>query len=280
MIPCILRGRLKREQRLITSLVAVGDRVTVALLPDGTGAIESVEPRTSELSRPGFHGYLHVIAANIDQLVVVAAAIQPRFKLGLVERFLTLAHRGKMQPLVVINKCELEAEATIRSWVAPLEASGVSVLLTSAREGRGLAELRERLAGRISCFAGQSGVGKSSLVNALYGEELARTTAVSDSSQKGRHTTTASRLYALPDGGYLADTPGIRQLALFDDEEQDDAVDEVFPDIVALAGGCKFRDCTHSHEPRCAVKAAVASGALPAVRYRDYLRLHDRQMEG
>lgn len=212
-----------------------------------------------------------VTRTEVDQLVIVQAALQPRFKLGLTERFLATARRGRMGAFVVINKCDLESEPTIRAWTAPLENSGVSVVLTSALDGRGLAELRSLLERRTSVLAGQSGVGKSSLLNALYPEASARTGEVAAWSGKGRHTTTASRLYALPDDGYLVDTPGIRELSLFDDDEE--AILDVFPDIEAFAGGCRFRDCTHSHEPGCAVKGAVERGDVDQERYQHYLRL-------
>lgn len=270
--PCILRGRLKKEQLRQTSLVVVGDQVTVAPQPDGSGVIEAISERRSLLERPGFHGYNHLIAANLDQLVIVQAAQQPRFKLHLVERFQAIAMRGGVPVVVVINKADLEAEATMRAWTAPLVNTGVEVILTSTTTGQGLAELKERLVGRLSVLAGQSGVGKSSLVNALFGEELARTGLTSVWSTKGRHTTTSSRLYPLPGGGYLADTPGIKTLEMFDDEAEG-AVADLFPEITALAGGCKFRDCTHVHEPRCAVKAAVAAGEIPEVRYQNWVRL-------
>jgi ribosome biogenesis GTPase len=138
-------------------------------------------------------------------------------------------------------------------------------------DGRGIEELRGLLQGRISVLAGQSGVGKSSLINALYREHQVRTAEISEWSNKGRHTTTASRLYALPGGGYLADTPGIRELQLFEDD--DEAVASVFPEIASAAEGCKFRDCTHSHEPKCEVKAAVGRGEIDPDRYHHYLRL-------
>jgi ribosome biogenesis GTPase / thiamine phosphate phosphatase len=273
-VPCVLRGRLKREQQRVTSLVVVGDQVAVTLGPDGSGVVEAVAPRRTELSRPGFHGYVHVMAANVDQLVIVQAAQQPRFKLHLAERFQVIARRGRMDAVVVVNKCDLEHEATIRSWVAPLAQAGVGVLLTSTADGRGIAELRDLLRGRVSVLAGQSGVGKSSLVNAIYGEALARTSWVSESSTKGRHTTTSSRLYALPDGGYLVDTPGIRALEMFDDDAEEDAASALFPEITRAAEGCKFRNCSHSHEPHCAVKAAVARGEIRKDRYEHYLRLY------
>lgn len=270
-VPCILRGKLKREQLRVSSLVVVGDEVAVAQLPDGTGAIASLSPRRTELSRPGFHGLTHVMAANVDQLLIVQSARQPGFKRHLAERFLTIAGRGRMGALVVVNKCDLEDEAVIRAWVAPLEVSGVPVLLTSAVAGQGIEALRAQLLGRISVLAGQSGVGKSSLVSALYPDVQIRTNTVSDWSTKGRHTTTSSRLYALPGGGYLADTPGIRELGLFDDQEGD--VLGVFPEIAMAAGACKFRDCSHTHEPQCAVRAAVNRGQIDPDRYRHYLRL-------
>lgn len=268
-ISCVLRGRLKREWQMVTSLVVVGDEVVVTRTPDG-GVIEAVGPRRSQLSRPGFHGYEHVIAANIDQVLIVASVHQPPFKRNLVDRFLLLARQMGVAPLLVVNKCDLEDERVIRSWLAPLEPSGVRSILTSAATGQGLDDLRQVLAGKISCLAGQSGVGKSSLVNALFPGTNVKTQGTSYAN-KGRHTTTGSRLYALPGGGYLADTPGIKELGLW--EAGDEELAEVFPQIDALAGGCKFRDCTHVHEPKCAVRTAVERGEVDLERYQNYVRL-------
>jgi ribosome biogenesis GTPase len=270
-IPCVLRGRLRKEKQRVSSPVVVGDQVRVLRLPDGTGVIEGGEPRRSELARPGFKGLVHVIAANLDQLVIVQAARQPAFKRHLAERFVATARRGRMEALLVVNKCDLEEEAVVRSWIAPMAASGVPILLASTVDGRGIDALRSQLTGKVSAFAGQSGVGKSSLLNAMFPEFAARTSAVSDWTRKGRHTTTTSRLYPLPGGGYLADTPGIRALGLFDDDEE--AVTGVFPEILTAAARCKFPDCTHSHEPKCAVKAAVSRGEIAADRYEHFLRL-------
>ena len=271
-VPCVLRGRLRREQPRASSPVVIGDEVRVSLLPDGTGAIEAVQPRRTELVRLGFAGLPHVIAANLDLLVIVQAAGQPPFKRRLVERFHLMAQTGRMDALLVVNKCDLQPEPTIQEWIEPLQAADLPVLLASTLDGRGIPEVRARLAGRRSVLAGQSGVGKSSLVNSLFpGLEL-RTATVSAATNKGRHTTTGSRLYPLPGGGYLADTPGIRTLALHEDE---DAATGVFPEIAAAAEGCKFRDCTHSHEARCAVRAAVEDGAIHPDRYRSFVRLRD-----
>lgn len=272
-MPCVLRGRLKREAQRVTSLVVVGDEVEVEPQPDGTGVVEAIRPRRSELSRPGFHGYTHVIAANVDLLITVQAAAQPRFKLHLAERFLAIARRGRMEAVVVVNKCDLEHEATIRSWIAPLQQAGVRVILTSTHDGRGVEELRSLLEGRVCVLAGQSGVGKSSLVNALFPDANVRTNAVNDTTTKGRHTTTASRLYPLPGGGYLVDTPGIKSLELFEEDTEEEVMDDLYPEVASAAAGCKFRNCSHTHEPQCAVKAAVSRGEIRQERYKNYLRM-------
>lgn len=270
--PCVLRGRLRKERQNAANLLVIGDGVTFRVLPDGTGVVEQRAPRRTELSRPvNFRGVTHVIAANLDLLVVVQAAHQPNFRRALTERFLAIAHHAGMDALVVVNKCDLEVIAVIRQWVKPLVENGVPVILASAITGAGLEELRQALAGKASVLAGQSGVGKSTLVNALYPQFQARVAAVSARHQKGRHTTTSGRLYRIPDGGYLADTPGLRELALFDEMEGTAA--DVFPEILSAARGCKFRDCTHSHEPNCAVKMAVERGEIDRDRYDSYLKM-------
>lgn len=269
-LSCVLRGKLKREWQMVTSLVVVGDRVTVSRTPDGLGVIEEIHPRRNKLSRPGFKNYEHVIAANIDQVIIVASVHQPPFKRNLVDRFLLLARTLGLEPILVVNKVDLEDERVIRAWLAPLESAGLPIVLASAATGQGLEDLGRLLTGKVSAFAGQSGVGKSSLVNALF-PGLQIKTQETSWANKGRHTTTGSRLYPLPDGGYLADTPGIKDLALWEADEED--LSEVFPEIEALAGGCKFRDCTHVHEPKCAVRAAVERHELDPARYRSYLRL-------
>lgn len=275
-IPCVLRGRLKKEWHRVTSLVVVGDMVELELVEDGTGAIHSVLPRRTELSRVGFHGYVHTMAANVDLMLVVLSAAQPRFKRTTAERLILAGRRGGLEPVLIVNKSDLEQPGVIASWVEPIASSGTQVLLTSTHTGTGLVELRGLMSGRVSVLAGPSGVGKSSLVNALQVRPEAdggplRTQSVSAYSNKGRHTTTASRLYRLPWGGYLADTPGIKEIGL--DEEAAEDLDDLFPEITRVAAGCKFRDCTHTLEPRCAVKQAVAEGQIDRARYRSYLRL-------
>ncbi len=271
---CVLRGRLKKQQIRVSSPVVIGDRVSIEVDSSGTGAVVALEPRASELARPGYRGVRNVVAANLDGLIIVTSAHQPPFKRRLVDRFLVTARRGAMEPLLVVNKCDLEQEPVIRAWTQPLVDAGVKVILTSAVNALGVEDLRQAISGRLSALAGQSGVGKSSLVTAMLPHTAIRTAEVSARSHKGRHTTTASRLYRLPGGGYLADTPGIRSLALFDDDHEEAVA--VFPEIVALASGCRFRDCSHTHEPECAVKAAVSAGALAGATYDSYVHVRRR----
>lgn len=264
-LPTVLRGRLKKEWVRATSLVVVGDLVRV----DDAGAVCGIAPRRSELCRPGFRDKPHPIAANVDMLLIVQSARQPDYNRRLTERFMAMASRSGVEPLVIITKSDLATPDEVAEWLAPLGGE-VPHALTSSVDGRGLEELRRRLAGKTAAMAGPSGVGKSSLLNALYPGFHARVGRVSDATTKGRHTTTSSRLYPLPGGGFLADTPGIRSLALFDDSE---AVEDVFGDIQALAAQCRFRNCTHLREPACAVRAAVNRGEIAPDRLRSYLRL-------
>jgi ribosome biogenesis GTPase len=270
-VACVLRGRLKKELKQVTSLVVVGDEVEVALFADGGGAIEKVLPRRTELVRPGAGTRARVAAANLDQLVIVQATRQPAFKRPLVERFLAIAASGRMRGLLVVNKCDLEDPAVVESWLLPLRAYELPVFLTNAKTGQGIEALRGALEGKLSALVGQSGVGKSSLLNALDSGLKIRTAEVSDSTSKGRHTTSASRLYPLAGGGYLADTPGIRELALFDGSLE--SLPAVFPEIEAAAARCRFRGCSHSHEPDCVVKEMVAAGEIEEDRYKNFLKM-------
>lgn len=268
---CALRGRLKRERQQASSLVVVGDHVELTVQPDGTGVIEAVAPRRTVLERPGVRERTRLAAANLDLLVIVQSTRLPAFNRHLVERFLAIASRGGMSALLVVNKIDLEDLTVVEAWLAPLRALELPTVLTCAKDGRGIERLREALTGRLAAMVGPSGVGKSRLVNALDPGFKARVGEISLVHEKGRHTTSASRLYPLAGGGYLADTPGIRELALFEGDPESLAI--VFPEIVEAAARCKFRRCSHSHEPACAVKAAVESGAIDRDRYEHYLRL-------
>ncbi len=276
VLRCVLRGRLTAARGDDKRLLAVGDHVRVRPLDPDRGAIEEILPRRTKLSRraAGPERREQVVAANIDQLVIVSALADPPLNLNLVDRYLVAAGRGGLDALICVNKidCGTEAEReAARVSLAPYAALGIPLVWTSARTGSGIDALRDRLAGRTSVFAGKSGVGKSALLNAVEpGLEL-RAGEISAATGKGRHTTTYSSLLPLANGGFVIDTPGIRSYTLWETEPGD--LDRHFPEIYAQRGGCRFANCTHSHEPECAVKEAVAAGKIEGRRFASYLRL-------
>lgn len=271
----VLAGALAAEQR---SRVAVGDEAVLERRGDGSLRVAAVLPRRSVLSRPdpSNPNLERVLAANVDRAVVVVAARQPTFKPRLFDRYLIALGRGGVQPVVCVSKVDLLETAGERDEVeealAPYRALGHPCLTVSSATGEGLEELRRELVRTTAVFVGQSGVGKSSLLNALEpGFEL-RTNDVRASDGKGRHTTTTSTLLRLSDGSRVIDTPGIRAFGLFDLDRGRLAA--FFPEFVAHAPACRFRDCQHLTEPGCAVLEAVERGAIPRVRYDTYGRIH------
>lgn len=277
------------------SALTVGDEVTVAMMPQTTagsldkersdGVILFREPRSTLLARPqpksGKHhdqydetvAFLKVVAANMDQLMIVAATRQPRLRPALIERYLIVAQRGDMKPVVVINKIDIDRPD--EEMLAGLTEIGVTPLLASASTGEGLAELMHILQGKRTVLAGASGVGKSTLVNAIIPGASAATQPVRIKDQRGRHTTAATMVYDLPPerfagGGMLLDTPGVRELAM---EMHIRELSWYYPEFEPLVPQCRFRNCTHTHEPQCAVIAAVEAGAVPESRYDSYLRI-------
>lgn len=271
-----LRGRVKRE-RQASDLAVIGDRVSVELLPDGTGAIDEVEPRSRRFGRrqPGPRGSWRedVLVANPDLVAVVFACDRPPPNPRLIDRFLVVAEYDEIPALIVANKVDLVGSEAAREVFGAYERIGYDVVYTSSRAGFGVESLRERLSGRISIVTGPSGVGKSTLLNALQpGLQLA-TAEVSEALHKGRHTTTHAELHLLdgPAGGYVADTPGIRELGLWQIPQSE--VAWCFPEFRDHLGGCGFSDCTHLHEPRCRLRAAVDAGAISEARYDSYRRM-------
>jgi len=280
VVNAVLRGRLKLEQRT-GDRVVVGDRVEVERHGDGSITIESVRPRASELARraPGHGGRrAKVIVANVDQLVVVFAAAQPEPRLRMLDRFLVLAEANELPAVIVVNKVDLVGEAEARARFADYEAAGYRVLCTSTVDGRGLEELREVLCGRTSALTGPSGVGKSSLLNALEPGLGLRTAEISAAVMKGRHTTVTAVLIPLRCGGYVADTPGLREVGLWGVPLEE--LDLCFPEFRPYLEECRFGgSCTHVHEPGCAVRAAVEAGELSAARYESYRALRMEEEE-
>lgn len=252
---------------------AVGDWLAVERPPHGDlFVIRVVLPRRSTFSRKvaGATTEEQVIAANLDVLALVVG-LDGDFNLRRVERYLAQAWNGGALPLVLLNKADACPDADARRLAVEDVAPGVDVHLVSALHGDGLDALGQHLApGKTVALVGSSGVGKSTLVNRLLGREEARTAAVRADDSRGRHTTTFRELHLLPGGGLLLDTPGLRELQLWASEE---SLEAGFSDIDALAPGCRFRDCTHRHEPGCAVQQAVEDGRLDAARHASYLKL-------
>jgi ribosome biogenesis GTPase len=279
-IVCQIPGRLKKEW-LESDLVAVGDRVTISILPDGTGLIESVAERIRVLSRARpvaekrkiLSDHEQVWVANLDQVVFVFSIRRPRPSLRKLDRFLVVAEMNEVPAVIAVNKIDLVEPDEAQSIFGPYEEIGYRVIYTSAIRDQGIPELRECLRGKISVLTGSSGVGKTSLLNAVQPGLGHRVKEVSTATDKGLHTTRHVELIPMDAGGYVADTPGIRGLAVFDLEPYE--LDGYFREIAPLVSDCQFGDCTHRNEPNCAVRAAVADGLVSPERYDSYLRLRE-----
>lgn len=268
-----LRGRLKKGRRM-GDIVAVGDEVEVSLQDDGTGMIEAVEPRRRMLSRlaPTPRGeYQQIIIANPDQAVFVFSCANPAPRLGMLDRFLVIAEKQEIPVLIVANKVDLVGETAARDIFGHYEPLNYPVVYTSVKLKLGIQRLHEQLKGKISVMAGPSGVGKSSLLNAIQPGLGLSVREVSEATQKGRHTTVVRQLFPLQEGGYVADTPGLKALALWDIEAEE--LDAYFPELRYLVAQCQFSNCTHLHEPGCAVQEAVEKGEIAVERYQSYLRM-------
>ncbi len=257
---------LARDQR---NAVVTGDRVLVGDVDAETGVIERVEPRHGVLSRSSRHR-AHVIVSNVDQLMVVVPADD--LKPVLVDRFLVSAEQGEIAAVLCINKIDLLDPAELVGWTGLYARLGYEVVLTSAETGAGISRLRQLLAERETVFAGQSGVGKSSLLNSIQPGLRLLTGEISSSTGKGRHVTRRTQLIELDGGGYVVDTPGIRQLALWDLIPEE--IEGFFVEFRPFVALCHFPDCSHTHEEGCAVKRAVETELIHESRYASYLRIH------
>lgn len=271
---CRVRGKLRRG-RAGGDLAAVGDRVLIDPQPDMTGTIAKVQPRTSVLSRAlsGVnYSYQQVILANADQILIVFACLQPEPHLRMLDRFLIVAERAHIPAVIVVTKLDLTTQAFAESIFGIYEKLAYPVVYTSCKSNEGIERLETFLPGKISSFAGPSGVGKTSLLQKILPDLHLMVGEVGLGAQgKGRHTTQVRQLYPLESGGWLADTPGMRTLALWDINGEE--LDAYFREIAPLVADCQFSDCTHSHEPGCAVRKAVDAGQIAQTRYDSYLRL-------
>lgn len=269
-------------RRTIRSLVT-GDRVLWRPGVEGSatvkGIVEAVHERTSVLTRPDFYDGVKPIAANLNQIVIVSA-ILPELSLNIIDRYLIASETLDVEPLLVLNKTDLLDDAGrkfVDNQMDIYRRIGYRVLMVSSHQKNGLEELQAALIGRISIFAGQSGVGKSSLLNTLLGLELGAneilTNDVSDVSGLGQHTTTASRLYHFPQGGDVIDSPGVREFGLWHLEPEQ--ITRGFVEFREFLGHCKFRDCKHDNDPGCALREAVENGKIDAARFESYHRILD-----
>lgn len=275
-IEASLRGRLKKEQRT-GSRVVIGDEVDVHVAP-AAATIESVRERRTELVRRGRGRVPKILAANLDRVFVVIALREPRGSLQLVDRMLVLVEASGMHPMLVLNKADLEdTEATSSDWSTLYRSIGYRVLVTSASSGMGIPDFHEELCSGSSALIGPSGAGKSTLLNAVDpGLEL-RTGVLSRKTGTGRHTTVGSRLITLDCGGLVADMPGFGDVGLWAVDPE--AVGSCFPEFGDPAEGCRFRGCTHVHEPGCAVREALEDGLIAPSRYENYVLLRQEAQE-
>lgn len=290
VVPCKLRGNLKKnltyaespnvrqsalsaKKRRETDPLAVGDRVHILIDENGReGVIESVYPRRAALSRrSGNERERQTLVANLELAVLVFACAAPRPDLWKLDRFLVLAEEAELDALIVFNKADLANLDEITEWAREYERIGYQTLATSTHTGQNIDVLRGKLRERISAFCGPSGVGKSSLLNAIQPGLALKTADVGDVTFKGRHTTVAAELLLLNFGGWVADTPGLRQVEFWELPPEDVAF--YFPEIAPLIGQCRFANCRHRTEPDCAVRAAVESGDVSARRYESYLEM-------
>lgn len=266
-----LRGKLKKG-RATGDIAALGDKVRVRELTDGSGVIEEVEKRKRAIVRldPRPQGeYQQVLLANLDQAVFVFACAHPKPKLRMLDRYLVIAEKQQIPAIIIANKIDLVEDP--KDIFGLYESIGYHVIYTSAKTKDGLEEFKTILADKLSALAGPSGVGKSSLLNAIQSGLGLAVNEVSAVMKKGRHTTVTRELFALDGGGYVADTPGWKSLALWDTQPEE--LDAYFPELRDLVPHCQYSDCTHTHEPNCAVRAALEEGKIHPERYESYLRL-------
>lgn len=270
---CQLRGRLKQGPRT-GDVAAVGDWVKVTPIDGDTGVIDEIEPRKRMFIRkaPLPQGeYQQILVANPDQVAFVFACSEPEPRFGMLDRYLIIAEEQNVPPIIIANKVDLLGKDAAEELFGLYAELGYPLLYSSARTGFGVESVKMRLKDKVTLLTGPSGVGKSSLLNAIQPGLGLEVRQVSEATSKGRHTTVYREMFPLDEGGYVVDTPGLKALALWDIEPEE--LDAYFPEIKPLVKFCQFSDCTHVHEPGCAVIAAVEEGSVHPRRYESYLRI-------
>jgi len=271
--PSRIIGKFRLGDKLLTNPVAVGDKVLIELESDGHGIIKTIFSRSNYIIRqsPRQRHQLHLLAANVDQAIVVVTLVQPNLKQGFIDRFILMTEPQNIPCSVVVNKCDLfgpEEEEQYQALKQLYESIGYPVMNTSATMGTGIDDLKKHLRDKITFIGGQSGVGKSTLINAIQPGLDLRTTEISDYTGKGTHTTTFAEMHSLDFGGKIIDTPGIKTLSFNNLEPMD--VAHNFREFFKIAQDCRYGDCLHRDEPGCAVKKALDEGRVHPLRYANY----------
>ena len=274
-VRCRIRGRLRLKGVRSTNPVVVGDAVACEADEGGDYVIADILPRRNYVIRraSNLSKESHIIAANVDQALLMASLRSPETPTEFVDRFLVTCEAYKVPVTILLSKLDLQDAEAVAEFRAVYEGAGYRVLEVSVREGRGVEEVRELLAGRTTLVSGNSGVGKSTLIQAIDPSLDIRTGEISESHHKGRHTTTFSTMYPLAGGGAVIDTPGIKGFGLIDIDEAE--LWHYFPEMMRVAPACRFYNCTHTHEPGCAVTEAVKAGEIAWPRYESYLKIRD-----
>lgn len=274
VFPAVLRGKIRLKASEITNPIAVGDRVRYQTEEDGSSTITEILPRKNYVIRrsTNLSRQAHIIAANIDMAYLIVSLYFPQVKLPFLDRILVTCEVYGIPVTIVLSKTDLyrqEAGEQIEAFRKIYEGAGYRVIQTSVETGEGVADIREACRGGINLFSGESGVGKSSLIKALDSSLSPKIGSISTAHLQGRHTTSLYEMYPLQSGGYVIDSPGLRGFGLVDLEKEEIA--KYFPEMLRVSAGCRFTPCTHTHEPGCAVKAAVEEGLIAQERYSSYL---------
>lgn len=273
VVPCVIRGKLTREDNEYCA-VRTGDNVRVVMMPSKEGVIQEILPRKSRLSRviESREYKEHIIATNIDQIMIIASTRKPRFKSGLLDRYLIIAEKNRLNSVICINKIDLANKKDFEIYIKEYSKLGYEIFFSSALTGEGVNKIRDILTDKVTLFVGHSGVGKSSLINAVQPEVDTGIQEISSKTNKGLHTTSFVQLFRLSFGGFVGDTPGVRELGLWDILKTD--LKSYYVEFRQYINDCQFADCHHINEPSCAVKGAVENNAIFVERYRNYLNIH------
>jgi len=274
-LKCIVRGKIVGKSREDLSTVKVGDNVILAEIADDQGVIQKILPRRSKLSRTvdGKAYREHIIAVNIDQMIIIMSIKQPAFKWGLLDRYLVIAEKNKLRSVICLNKIDLAKEEEYQEIENIYKKLKYDIFCTSIVTGQGLVKLSTALKDKVSILVGHSGVGKSSLLQKIEPATPVRISEISEKTTKGKHTTSFVALFPLSFGGYIIDTPGIRELGLWDIFQ--DELKQYFIEFQQIQDACQFNDCKHLNEPGCAVKEAVKNNKISKFRYQNYKNIYD-----